>query len=220
MKNYLLFLALLFLITIAACKKQNRSELVVGSWKVSSFTVSTLDSNRTVVTNPASSNIYSKGSTTSVSGSTGKTFNTVQYQPGTSPSVNLEEIDLKFSGNLTINSDGTFTYAYSSQKTNTKNYLNGQLQNSTADTLPPTASSGKGVWEWGATQNAYEMLKLKDVNLGSAFGQPFDAFKVINVTEDMLELGFETAGTTTSYPSASTTVYAIKNNSVNIKLTK
>lgn len=212
----------MLLLTSIGCKKKTANDYLPGTWTVNSMTVVISDSAISTNTSsiPPTVNIQSASNGISVSGSSGSTFDATLYKTNSSTSDSRYVYDINFNGLLTINKDGTFSYSYSNQQTQQMYYQDGVLVSTLPLTAQPSLISGKGVWEWGATQKSNSMLKLKDVNLGTAFSQPFDAFTVKSISENVLELSFENTSTTTAYPNTTTTSYQIKKASTYIKLTK
>jgi hypothetical protein len=222
MKKTLTFFVAILLLSSMGCKKKTANDYLPGTWTVNSMNVVVSDSaiSTDIGSIPATVSIQSNSNGIAVSGSTGSSSDATLYKSTSFNSDSRYVYNINFSGQLTINKDGTFSYTYSNQQTQQMYYQDGVLVSTLPLTTQPSLISGRGVWEWGATQKSNSMLKLKDVNLGTAFSQPFDAFTVKSISENVLELSFENTSTTTAYPNATTTSYQIKKASTYIKLTK
>lgn len=222
MKKTLTFFVAILLLSSLGCKKKTANDYLPGTWAVNSMSVVISDSS--ISTNsssiPSTVTIQSTTNGISVSGNTGSSSDASLYKSTSFNSDSRYVYDIIFNGQLTINKDGTFSYNYSNQQTQQMYYQDGTLVSTLPLTTQPSVISGKGVWEWGAAQKSNSLLKLKDVNLGTAFSQPFDAFTVKSISENVLELSFENTSTTTAYPNATTTSYQIKKASTYIRLTK
>jgi hypothetical protein len=214
-----LIISLLFL---GSCKKKTSTDYLPGTWNVSSINVVIYDSSNTTYSNTIPSTEYIQSNLKSMQGSsgTGSSVEATYYKYTSSLNDTKTENELNYNGQLVINTDGSFSYTYSNQKTREKVYQSGVLQSTKVISELPSVLTGNGVWEWGSTQKSNTVLKLKDFNLGTAFGQPFDVFTIKSISENLLELSFENNSTNIGKPDSTTSSFQIKKSSTYIKLTK
>lgn len=198
------------------CKKKSDTEKLVGDWKVSSLTVVESDSSSTTIVSPASLSFNVSSTISALNGTT-----LVSNQRNKSSlTETINETSSIFSGSLSILNDGTFSYTFSTQRTEVKTYTDGTLTNTTPYAALPNVSVGKGVWEWATAQSSNSVLKLKDINLGTAYGIPFDSYTVKSLSENTLELSFTNASESSTTPNSNQKNFNQKLNNVYIKLTK
>ena len=205
-----------FLLFSAGCKKKSDTEKLVGDWKVSSLTVVDSDSSSSTLLSPAALSVNVSSNNSSLSGTT--LVSTQRTK--TLVTENVNETYATFSGSLSIKSDGTFSYTFSSQRTAVKSYTDGVLNSTTPYVDLANVSLGKGVWEWATAQSSNSVLKLKDINLGTAYGIPFDSYTVKSLSENTLELSFTNVSESSTFPNSNQRNFSQKLNNVYIKLTK